>query len=150
LKAIFILINLIGFGYSISVTTIPFSSGILIDSKSATEMSQPMKLDSAGSTTFIATPLSTEPKSTPIDKELGGIAKFNFKVDKAGSYTTYANVFWSDGKSNSFWLKTDSAPYSRLGNFGKENEWTIVKGTEFQLSTGQHSLTIAQFNKSAT
>jgi pimeloyl-ACP methyl ester carboxylesterase len=81
---------------------------------------------------------------TPQDKDRGGSAFFDFSVKTADTYTLFAQVFWHDSGSNSFWIRMNDGKSQRLGNFGAYGKWIWVKGPAWQLSPGPGSLRLRE------
>ena len=72
----------------------------------------------------------------------GGSAAWEAALATASELTVWAEVYWVDGKGNSFYLSIDRGPGSILGNQGALGGWIWVKGPTVQFGPGKHTLCV--------
>jgi len=108
----------------------------------ADTIAAPMKSYTDNTSGFIATPIG---KGHGVPREKGaleaGFAAFKFE---AGRYSFFGSFYWTDGASNSFWIKIDTMDYEVFGNDGETGKWILYPGPVVPLDKGLHTTRIQE------
>jgi len=88
---------------------------------------------------YVQIPLRRPHATTETGPADTGNCVYKINVPSAGTYQLWARTNWYDGCGNSFFIIVDSNPSSYItdGTYGR---WHWVKGAQYTLSAGQHTI----------
>ena len=129
---------------------------LCMEAESATNVQRPMVaattatggvdaviIDAASAKAFLEIP---EGKGNP-PKLTRGAATLTFSIEKGGTYTLWARVYWNGECSNSFSMHIDDNPPFSFGQNATYKNWHWVKSpprlAQLTLKSGTHTLTLA-------
>ena len=73
-----------------------------------------------------------------------GHINYNFNISSGGNYTLWARVIAPNGNDDSFWVRMDGGIWNNWNNIAPgSTSWTWDDVTTYNLSSGNHTLTIA-------
>lgn len=72
-----------------------------------------------------------------------GYSVYDFNIEIAAVYNLWARVITPNVEDDSFWIKVDDGSWFQWNQIGPNNDWAWEMSQSYDLSEGDHTLTIA-------